>query len=68
MDDLLSTKEVAAALGIGREAARLLMAKTRGVVTLPALNGTGKRATRRMPRKILESLLVQSGRTNTVRL
>ena len=54
----VNTNELAATLGIGREAARLLMKKTRGAVTLPALNGTGKRETRRMPRKVLGALIV----------
>ncbi len=55
--ELLTTNEVAEALSIGLESARLLMKKTRGVVTLPALNGTGQRQVRRMPRAVLESLL-----------
>jgi len=59
MNHLLSTNEVAAALGIGREAARLLMKKTRGVVVLPSLNGAGMRKTRKMPRKVLEALLAR---------
>jgi hypothetical protein len=62
VSEFVTTNEVAAILGIGREAARVLMKKTRGVVVLPALNGAGKRATRRMPRKILDTLLVQRGR------
>jgi hypothetical protein len=56
---MLTTSEVAAELRIGREAARKLMQNTRGVVTLPPLNGIGKNATRRMPRKVLEALLIQ---------
>lgn len=56
---MLTTSEVAAELRIGREAARKLMQKTRGVVTLPTLNGTGQNETRRMPRRVLEALLVQ---------
>jgi hypothetical protein len=56
---MLTTSEVAAELRIGREAARKLMQNTRGVVTLPALNGTGKNETRRMPRRIFEALLIQ---------
>jgi hypothetical protein len=56
---MLTTSQVAAELAIGREAARQLMLATRGVVTLPALNGTGKNALRRMPRKVFEALLVQ---------
>jgi hypothetical protein len=58
----MTTNEVAEALGIKREAARVLMTKTRGVVTLPALNGTGKKATRRMPRTVLEALLIDRAR------
>lgn len=58
MSEFLKTNEVATALGIGREAARLLMKRTRGVIVLPPLNGTGQRQTRRMPRAVLESLLV----------
>ena len=54
--EFLTTNELAAALGIGRESARLLMKKTRGVIVLPPLNGTGQRQTRRMPRAVLESL------------
>lgn len=65
LKDLLNTKEVAEALGIKREAARILMTKTRGVVTLPAINGSGKRETRRMPRKVLDSLIVQRGRSKS---
>ena len=56
---MLTTNELAAELRIGREAARKLMQQTRGVVSLPALNGSGKNQTRRMPRKVLEALLVQ---------
>jgi hypothetical protein len=33
------------------------MKRTRGVIVLPALNGTGQRQTRRMPRAVLEYLL-----------
>ena len=55
--DFLSTSEVAAALGISVESARLLMKQTRGVIVLPPLNGKGQRQTRRMPRAVLESLL-----------
>ena len=54
---MLTTSELAAELCIGREAARKLMQNTRGVVTLPPLNGTGKNATRRMPRPVFEALL-----------
>ena len=57
--DILTTNQLAAELGIGRETARKLMIVTRGVVTLPTLNGTGKNETRRMPRRVLEALLVQ---------
>jgi hypothetical protein len=56
---MLTTSEVAAELCIGREAARKLMQNTRGVVTLPPLNGTGKNETRRMPRAVFEALLAQ---------
>jgi hypothetical protein len=56
---MLTTNQLAAELGIGREAARKLMLTTRGVITLPALNGTGKNETRRMPRKVFEALLIQ---------
>jgi hypothetical protein len=66
MNDLLSTNEVAAALGIGREAARLLMKRTRGVVVLPAINGTGKRETRRMPRKVLKALMARMSTPNAL--
>ena len=58
MSEFLKTNEVATALGIGREAARRLMKRTREVIVLPPLNGTGQRQTRRMPRAVLESLLV----------
>lgn len=54
---LAEDRPVAAALGIGRESARLLMKRARGVIVLPSLNGTGQRQTRRMPRGVLESLL-----------
>ena len=57
-EELLTTKEVAEALSISTEAARLLMKKTRGVIVLPALNGTGERETRRVPRRVLEALVV----------
>jgi len=56
---MLTTSEVAAELCIGREAARRLMQNTRGVITLPPLNGKGKNETRRMPRPIFEALLAQ---------
>jgi CRISPR/Cas system-associated protein Cas7 (RAMP superfamily) len=56
--EFLTTNALAAALGIGRESARLLMKRTRGVIVLPLLNGVGQRQTRRMPRAVLESLLV----------
>jgi hypothetical protein len=56
---MLTTSEVAAELCIGREAARKLMQNTRGVITLPPLNGKGKKETRRMPRQVFEALLVQ---------
>ena len=55
--ELLTTNEVAAALGISLESARLLMKRTRGVIVLPPLNGTGQRRMRRMPRTVLERLL-----------
>ena len=58
MSEFLKTNEVATALGIGREAARRLMKRTREVIVLPPLNGTGQWQTRRMPRAVLESLLV----------
>jgi hypothetical protein len=54
---MLTTSEVAAELCIGREAARKLMLTTRGVITLPPLNGRGKNETRRMPRPVFEALL-----------
>lgn len=56
---MLSTADLAAALNIGREAARRLMMTTRGVVTLPSFNGTGANKTRRMPRAVLEALLAK---------
>ena len=59
---MLTTVELAAHLRIGREAARKLMQNTRGVVTLPPLNGTGKNETRRMPRPVFEALLAQRGK------
>jgi hypothetical protein len=65
MSEFINTKELAEALNISIEAARLLMRKTRGVVTLPALNGTGQRATRRMPRKVLEALLVARSKNDS---
>jgi hypothetical protein len=65
LSEFLKTSEVAAALGISREATRLLMKKTRGVIVLPPLNGTGQRQTRRMPRAVLEALLIQ--RTKSVK-
>lgn len=57
--NMLTTSEVAAQLCIGREAARKLMQNTRGVITLPPINGTGKNATRRMPLAVFEALLAQ---------
>ncbi len=57
--EFLTTNEVAAALAISRESSRLLMKETRGVIVLPALNGNGRRQTRRMPRGVLEALLIQ---------
>jgi transposase len=60
-EPMLTTREVAAALGIGRESARKLMQQTRGVITLPALHGRGKNSTRRMPRAVLEALLRTKG-------
>ena len=62
---MLTTSEVAAQLRIGREAARKLMQKTRGVITLPPLNGSGKNETRRMPKAVFDSLLAQ--RSNQLR-
>lgn len=59
VSEFLKTNDVAAALGISHEAARLLMKRTRGVIVLPASNGTGQRQTRRMPRAVLEALLIQ---------
>ena len=59
LSPMLTTVEVAAKLRIGREAARKLMQNTRGVVTLPPLNGKGKNETRRMPRPVFEALLAQ---------
>jgi len=61
--EMLSTADLAAALNIGREAARRLMMTTRGVVTLPPLGGKGNNKTRRMPRAVLESLLSRRGTT-----
>jgi hypothetical protein len=58
VSEFLKTNEVAAFLGIRREAARLLMKKTRGVVILPPVHGTGQRQTRRMPRTVLDALIV----------
>jgi hypothetical protein len=58
----ITTDELAAALGIGREAARLLMKKTPGVVTLPSLNGKGQRQVRRMPKNVFEAFLVRRGK------
>jgi len=58
LNEFVTTKDLAAALGIGREAARILMKRTKGVIALPALSGMGQRVTRRMPRKALEALLV----------
>ena len=60
---MLTTGELAAELCIGREAARKLMQNTRGVVTLPPLNGKGKNETRRMPRPVLEALLAQRSKS-----
>jgi len=62
---MMTTSQLAAELGIGREAARRLMQETRGVITLPALNGTGKNETRRMPRKVFEALLSQRSKPQT---
>jgi hypothetical protein len=56
--DLLSTNAVAKALGLGRERARLIMKRTPGVIVFPAVHGKGLRKTRRMPKPVLESLLV----------
>jgi len=56
---MLTTSEVAAELSIGRESARKIMQNTRGVVTLPPINGTGKNETRRMPLAVFEALLAQ---------
>jgi hypothetical protein len=57
--DMLSTKKLAARLGISREAARKIMVKTKGVITLPTINGSGTNATRRMPEAVYQSLLVR---------
>jgi hypothetical protein len=65
--ELLTTRELAAALGISVESARLLMKKTRGVIVLPPLNGTGQRHTRRMPHAVLESLLANRLSTRTAK-
>lgn len=59
MSDLLTVKEVAELLKISPDAARSLMRKTRGVIMLPAATGEGKRVTMRMPRAVLDALLVQ---------
>jgi hypothetical protein len=59
VSEYVSTNELAAAIGISGESARLLMKRTRGVVVLPAINGTGQPQTRRMPRAVLEALLIQ---------
>lgn len=59
---MMTTAELATALNIGREAARRLMQTTRGVVTLPPVNGKGRNVTRRMPRAVFESLLARKGR------
>jgi hypothetical protein len=56
---MLTTREVAVRLGIGREAARKIMSTTKGVITLPPVNGTGKNATRRMPERVLEALVAK---------
>jgi len=56
---MLTTRELGVRLGIGREAARKVMEKTRGVITLPPVNGTGKKKTRRMPEKVFDALLVK---------
>ena len=63
VSEFLKTNEVAVNRGIGREAARLLMKKTRGVVILPPVHGTGQRQTRRMPRTVLDSLIVQRSKS-----
>jgi hypothetical protein len=65
-DAMLTTNELAARLGIGREAARKLMQNTTGVITLPPVNGTGKNETRRMPGNVFEQLVIKlsGGSTN----
>lgn len=57
---MMTTRELAQALNIGREAARRLMKTTRGVLILPPLTGKGKNVTRRMPRAVFERLLAES--------
>ena len=56
---MLTTRELAVRLGIGREAARKVMDKTKGVITLPPVNGTGKNKIRRMPERVFEALLIR---------
>lgn len=63
--NMLTTAEVAKALNVGREAARLIMKTARGVVTLPPLTGKGKRFTRRMPLAVLQALLARRAASNT---
>jgi hypothetical protein len=60
--EFLTTNEVAAALAISRESARLLMKRTRGVIMLPPLNGSGQRQMRRMARAVLEALLAEKSK------
>jgi hypothetical protein len=55
--EMLSTADLATALSIGREAARRLMEKTPGVITLPTINGNGKNQCRRMPRKVFDAFV-----------
>ncbi len=62
MSDLLNASEVAEELNISRQAATKLMKKTKGVIELPPINGTGQRVTRRMPRAVLEQLKVPRSR------
>ena len=59
---MLTTREVAVRLGIGREAARRLMQQTKGVITLPRINGEGKNATRRMPESVLNAIMLRNAK------
>jgi len=67
LSPMLTTSEVAAELCIGREAARKLMQKTDGVITLPPINGNGKNSTRRMPVAVFEALLAQRSKPRTAK-